>query len=296
MRNKILLAASLSVVMLSCEKERNAADSTSNDTTMNETAVVEKKSLRVKGPSGMLYVEESGAGGIPVVFTHSFGGSTTQWDNQQSHLKDERRVIAFDFRDHGKSEPPSDKKFTPEAMAMDISAVVDSLQLDRFVLVGHSMGGSASVAYAQAHPDRVAGLVLAGTPGKTPSEISKPVITSLESPSYQKVMDEYMKGLLANARPDVDSSVSHDFRQISKESSLAIIKSMFQYDPLPALKQYKGPVLIISSSREDKQPNTLAAQMPGANHKTIEGTSHWTQMDKPDEFNRLLDDFLKSIR
>jgi pimeloyl-ACP methyl ester carboxylesterase len=71
---------------------------------------------------------------------------------------------------------------------------------------------------------------------------------------------------------------------------------MFQYDPLPALKQYKGPVLIISSSREDKQPNTLAAQMPGANHKTIEGTSHWTQMDKPDEFNRLLDDFLKSIR
>jgi pimeloyl-ACP methyl ester carboxylesterase len=211
MRNKILLAASLSVVMLSCEKERNAADSTSNDTTMNETAVVEKKSLRVKGPSGMLYVEESGAGGIPVVFTHSFGGSTTQWDNQQSHLKDERRVIAFDFRDHGKSEPPSDKKFTPEAMAMDISAVVDSLQLDRFVLVGHSMGGSASVAYAQAHPDRVAGLVLAGTPGKTPSEISKPVITSLESPSYQKVMDEYMKGLLANA----DQTLTHRCHTIS---------------------------------------------------------------------------------
>jgi pimeloyl-ACP methyl ester carboxylesterase len=263
---------------------------------MNLTTVEVKKSHRINGPSGMLYVEESGTGGIPVVFAHSFGGSTTNWDNQVEHLKDERHVITFDFRDHGRSEAPADKRFTADAMAEDIGAVVDSLKLDRFVLVGHSMGGSAAIAYVNKHPDRVAGVVLAGTPGKTPAEQSKQVIASLESEAYQDVMDQYMKQLLVNAKPEVDSVIMNDFRKLSKETSLSIIKGMFQYDPLPALKEYEGPLLIISTTREDKQPNTLAAQMPKLDHQSIDGTSHWTQMDKSDEFNRILDDFLKTVR
>jgi pimeloyl-ACP methyl ester carboxylesterase len=87
-----------------------------------------------------------------------------------------------------------------------------------------------------------------------------------------------------------------DFKKLSKETSLSIIKGMFQYDPLPALREYEGPLLIISTTREAKQPNTLAAQMPKLDHQSIDGTSHWTQMDKPDEFNRILDDFLKTVK
>jgi pimeloyl-ACP methyl ester carboxylesterase len=296
MKCKILFAVSILGIIFSCTQEKKAVRLTSTDTTMNLTTTVAKKSHRAKGPSGMLYVEESGTGGMPVVFAHSFGGSTTHWDNQVEHLRDKRRVVTFDFRGHGRSEPPSDKQFTSGSLAEDINAVADSLKLNRFVLVGHSMGGSAAVAYAKAHPDRVAGLVLASAPGKTPPEQSKPIIASLQSPAYQKVMDQYMNQLLENAKPEVDSAVMRDFRAISKESSLAIIRSMFEFDPLPALKEYKGPVLVITSSREDKQPNTLSSQMPKLDHQSIEGTSHWTQMDKPGEFNRILDDFLKTVK
>jgi pimeloyl-ACP methyl ester carboxylesterase len=295
MKIKILLAVSGLGILLSCGRETGTADSTANDTTMNVTTV-EKRSHEIKGPAGKIHVEENGTGGIPVIFLHSFGGSTAHWDKQVEHLMEERKVIAFDFRDHGKSDPPADKKFDPDAMAEDVSVVVDSLALDKFVLVGHSMGGSAAIAYANMHPERVAGLILSGTPGKSSPEQTRPIVASLESDAYQKVMDEYMKGLLADAQPEVNTTVSKDFRRISRESSLAIIKSMFEYDPLPALQAYKGPVLIITSSREDKQPNTLAKQNPDTKHETIEGTSHWTQMDKPEEFNRLLDNFLKSIR
>jgi pimeloyl-ACP methyl ester carboxylesterase len=121
-------------------------------------------------------------------------------------------------------------------------------------------------------------------------------VGALKTDAYQNVMDKYMNGLLENAQPEVNSTVSREFQKISKETSISIIESLFKYDPLPDLKAYKGPVLIISSARENTLPNTLYSQMPDIEHKTIEGTGHWTQLDKPEEFNQILDDFLKKVK
>jgi len=84
-------------------------------------------------------------------------------------------------------------------------------------------------------------------------------------------------------------------KKLSKETTLDIIKAMFQFDPLPALNRYKGPTLIIATSRENKQSTALHHQVPGVEKKIIDGTSHWIQMDKPEEFNGLLDDFLRAV-
>ena len=80
-------------------------------------------------------------------------------------------VVAVDLRGHGRSEAPAAGDYAVESLAADIAAVVDALGLGRFVLVGHSMGGAAALAYADAHPERVAGLVLVGTPGKSSPEV-----------------------------------------------------------------------------------------------------------------------------
>ncbi len=82
--------------------------------------------------------------------------------------------------------------------------MADSLKLDKFILAGHSMGGSAAIAYAGRHPGKIAGLLLTGTPGKTPPEQSAPVIASLESEKYETVMEQYMKKLLTHAAPATD--------------------------------------------------------------------------------------------
>lgn len=263
---------------------------------MSTTASVENKTSRIKGPAGFLHVEQQGAGGIPVVFLHSFGGSTSHWKKQVDHLSDERQTVAFDFRGHGKSELPSDKNYAAEALAADIAPVVDDIGLNRVVLVGHSMGGTAAIAYAAQHPERVAGLVLAGTPGKSSPKQSSAVVASLQSEQYQKVMDDYMKQLLTDAKPDVNETVSMHFRAIKKDASIEIIRSMFEYDPLPSLNSYTGPKLIISTTREKSQPAALQNQMKDMPVKTLDGTSHWMQLDKPEEFNKILDDFLKTIK
>lgn len=111
-----------------------------------------------------------GAGGVPVVFVHSSAGSTAHWTPQLAHLRRTRRAVALDLRSHGQSASPPRDDYAVDSLAGDIAAVADGLKLKRFVLVGHSMGGAASLAHAGAHPERVAGLVVVGAPGKIPAE------------------------------------------------------------------------------------------------------------------------------
>lgn len=249
---------------------------------------------KIKTSWGEIYYEDSGEGGLPIVFVHSFGGSTLHWQAQVDYLKKNRRVITLDLRGHGRSDAPPKMEYAVDSLATDIVAVVDSLNINRFVLVGHSMGGAAVISYAGAHPQRVAGVVLAGTSGKSSQKEAKPIITSLESKDYEKVMDTYMKKLLTNAKPEVDALEKEGMKRLSKETSLSIIKSIFQFDPLVSLKRYTGPTLIIATP-EENQPNALYKQMPNIPLKIMTGTSHWMQMDKPDEFNQILDDFLKTV-
>ena len=251
---------------------------------------------KIKGEVGYIFIDDGGTGDFPLVFTHSFGGDISHWANQLSHLRETHRAVAIDFRGHGKSDAFLKSNFTAEAMANDIVAVVDGLDLDKFVLVGHSMGGSAAIAYTDLHTSRVVGLVLAGTPGKTPVEISKPVIASLQSDKYQQVMDDYMETLVINARTEVAIKVKEGVNKLSKEMSIKIIQSAIEFDPIKKLQRYPGPKLIIQTSNEQKQPNSLHKQVPDVPTKTIEGTSHWPQLDKPELFNQILDDFLNQIR
>lgn len=271
------------------EAERTVVDSAAGTVALRDDMVA--------GPAGVLHVDDGGSGsGIPVVFVHSFGGSSQHWAAQLAHVRDERRAVAFDLRAHGASAAPTSGDYSVDAFASDISAVVDSLDLQRFVLVGHSLGGAAALAYAGTHPDRVAGLLLVGTPGASIPEQSKPIITSLESDQYQSVMDDYMGRLTTGARPDVARQVDEGVRRLSRDQSISIIKGVFAYDPLTALRRYRGPVLSVSAAAEPEAPTALHNLEPTVKHETMAGTSHWMQLDAPDAFNALLDGFLREIR
>ena len=261
-----------------------------------ENTIVEKhiqKTERITGPAGKIHIEQHGEGGTPILFIHSFGGSTEHWTNQMKHLQ--TKTVAMDLRGHGNSETPANNDYAIESQVKDLEAVVNSLGLDKFILAGHSMGGSVAIAYAGKHPDKIAGLLLTGTPGKMPAEQAKPIITSLESDKYKMVMDDYMKKLLTNATPETKKMETEGMNKLDKEKSVSIIKENFAYDPLPAFKKYTGPKLIVDIAGMEAQPGSLHNAFPEVSYKTVSGTSHWIQLDKPDEFNKILDDFLKVV-
>ena len=250
--------------------------------------------MTITGPAGELYVDDAGSGsGVPILFLHSYAGTSAHWKAQLAHLRPRRRAVAMDLRGHGHSDKPPDGDYSVASIGEDIAAVVDALELRRFVLVGHSLGGAAAAAYVGKHPQRVAGLVLAGAPGKAAPEQAKQVMGALRS-DYDKTMAGYWGSLLADAQPEVRDALDAGMRSVDREASLAIISAIFDYDPLPALSGYDGAKLIIDTAHGEG-PTSLHKQMPDIKRKVIAGTSHWPHMDKPQEFNRLLDEFLAWI-
>jgi len=246
--------------------------------------------MTIDGPAGQLYVDDGGHAGLPVLLVHSFAGSTAHWKSQLSHLRQRRRAIAMDLRGHGRSDPPADGDYGVPQLARDIAAVADALELRRFVLVGHSLGGSAAAAFAGEHPGRLRGLVLAGTPGKTPAEMARKVLDGLRS-DYDKVMGGYSASLLAGAQAAVRDELEAQMQRVPREQAIAIVAAAFDFDPLPPLARYAGSKLIIDTPHGDG-PAALHAQLPDVTRKLVTGTSHWPQLDKPQEFNRLLDEYL----
>ena len=101
--------------------------------------------------------------GPPVVFVHGMIMSTTMWEPQMAALDDAFRTVAYDVRGHGHTGGSGRSAYSIELFADDLHALFEALDLDRAVVCGLSMGGTIAQAFAAAHPEKVAGLVLADT-------------------------------------------------------------------------------------------------------------------------------------
>lgn len=106
------------------------------------------------------YLEWGNAGASPLILLHGFTGHARTWDHVAAPLAERFRVLALDQRGHGGSDWAADGDYTIKAMAGDLEAFADALCPGPFTLVGLSMGGRVSIAYAGAHPGRVERLVL----------------------------------------------------------------------------------------------------------------------------------------
>lgn len=109
--------------------------------------------------------DEGPRDGLPIVLLHGSNADLHTWQPWVDALSKEYRVIRFDQRGHGLTGAGPDDDYSREAFVADIDAVADTLQLEQFMLGGNSMGGSHTVAYALAHPERLLGLVLVDAGG-----------------------------------------------------------------------------------------------------------------------------------
>ena len=188
-----------------------------------------------RGKSPCLGIDDGGSGGIPVIFLHSLAGNSSHWDAQLKHLRTNRRAVAFDLRGHGRSQPPKNGDYSIESQAGDVEVVSNYLGIERFVVVGHSVGGTIAIAYASSHPERVAGLLLADPSGdikRVPEAHFHQFLSALKSESYSNVIEDYYSQLLLGARPDVREKVLLDLRNTPHETVIGTLLSL-EYDRFP---------------------------------------------------------------
>jgi pimeloyl-ACP methyl ester carboxylesterase len=250
-------------------------------------------SRRVAGPEGKLAVDDGGSGDA-VVFVHSMAGNTRHWSGQLEPFRKSRRAVALDLRGHGKSEAPRNGEYSIEAQAEDVSAVADALGLERFSLVGHSMGAGVALAYAGAHPERVTHLLLADPIGdgtQTPEAEVRPFLEALGSPAYAEIIEGYWSSIAGSDGAVLDRLL-RDLRETPRETMVRGLHAVMAFDPKPALARFRGPTLAVITPANDF-PYSMHRLGTGLPHRVITGTGHWLQLERPEEFNRILERFLE---
>jgi pimeloyl-ACP methyl ester carboxylesterase len=247
---------------------------------------------RIAGPAGRLAVDDGGTGPA-VVFLHSLAGNGRQWSAQLEEVRRTRRGIAVDLRGHGRSEPPADGEYRIEAQVPDLDAVADAMQLERFALVGHSFGAGLALEYAASQPARVTHLVVADPIGDgtgTPDAEIRPFLEALDSPAYTETIEGYWSSI-AGSDGAVLERLLADLRATPREAVVRGLHAVMAYDPKPALARLRVPTLAVVTPANDF-PYSMHKLGSGLPHRVVEGTGHWLQIERPGEFNRIVDQFL----
>ena len=208
-----------------------------------------------------LHVEPHGSGAPPIVFTHGFARDAGAWDRQVKDLAADHFVVTWDLRGHRHSPAP-DGDYTREAALADLRSVVDLARADGrgpAVLVGHSLGGYLSLAYALGAPETVAGMVLLSTgPGfRNPDSMV----------SYNRGIGKMAAaaGIPANA---AEVGVHRDSMVIDRLAEITCPVVMISgVDDLPI---YRTGVTYLSQ------------RLPSATLVEIEGAAHEPHLDRPE--------------
>jgi pimeloyl-ACP methyl ester carboxylesterase len=260
--------------------------------TARPTAPAARESISlIEGGAGRLRVSDGGKGGTPVVFAHGLASDLEVWRAQLEHLRASRRVVAYDQRGHGGSEPARDGSYSIEALADDLDRVVSALGIDRFVLVGHSMAGEVITAYAERHPEKLVGLIYVDAVGDVsgaPAEVK--AWFNQRPPDYgpAQVRAEFSEILGPKARPQTREYVLASASRTAPATILAIRQAMGAYAPGAGLARYTGPRVAIEAEGNEA-PFLASRSIPGVTRTTLPNVSHWLMMDDPEGFNRAMD-------
>jgi pimeloyl-ACP methyl ester carboxylesterase len=251
--------------------------------------------MRIQASAGRIYVDDVGISDCPVVFVHSLAGESLQWAEQLAHVRARGCGIAYDLRGHGRSDPPTDGDYSLEACADDLQAVLDAVGVDRAILVAHSLGGAIATVFAAAHPERVEGLLLVDSVGDqrlAPDEMQQ-FLVALDSQHYDQVIHDYWKQIAGND-PVIRERLMRSLDRTPKAAVVGMLWALQRTDLSQAITTFTKPKLAVVTPYNDF-PFALHRIDPTMRAIVIEGTGHWLHMEKPDEFNAILEEFVARV-
>jgi len=146
---------------------------------------------------------DSGEGNA-IVFLHGFLENKTMWDIYVSELSKKKRIIAIDLLGHGETESLGYVQ-TMEENADVVNEVLSKLKIRKAILVGHSMGGYVSLAFAELYPEKMKGLVLLNSTSKE------------DSPERKKNRDRAIKAVKKDYETFIRLSIANLFSEENRE-------------------------------------------------------------------------------
>ena len=250
----------------------------------------------LSGPAGTLAVEEHGHGPLPVLLVHGMAGEGGFWSSTIRALGPTHRLIVPELRGHGRSAQPVDGDYSIEGCAGDLAAVIDGLELERVVLVGHSYGASVAMATAAQMPGRVAGMVLldpAGDFSYVPPEALAGFLAGLDHEAhYTDTVEGAFDVALEGASAETERRVRAAILAAPRPMIRTMYHSLLRFKPLAALDGYSGSLLLVTAPA-NAASFALHELRPQAPRKAIAAVSHWMMLDHPKAVAQVLHEFLR---
>ncbi|MET7317066.1 alpha/beta hydrolase [Streptomyces thermoviolaceus] len=241
---------------------------------------------------------------LPLVLVHGHPFDRTMWAPQLAAFSPERRVVAPDLRGYGAS--PVVPGITPPArFAQDIEELLDELKVDTFVLAGLSMGGQIAMECYRQFPQRIRGLVLADTFAAPETDEGKRARNAMADRLLREGMRGYAdevldRMVLSDADPRVREHVHRMMTATAPEGAAAALRGRAERpDYRQLLTRVTVPALVVVGAEDTYTPVTDAEEMhralPDSTLHVVEGAAHMPNLERPDEFNRVLGMFLRRL-
>ena len=229
-----------------------------------------------------IYYEVHGEG-EPLLLLHGGLGSSDYWPDQLGPFSERYRVIAMDSRGHGRSTF-DDTPISYDLMTSDVIGLLDHLGVEKTDVLGWSDGGVIGLNMAIHHPGRV-GKVIAYGANYSPAGVREDIMENERFLAYVgRATADYQKLSPAPGR---------------WEEFMGNLGNMWATEPTftaEELGSITAPVLVFAGVEEEgireEHTRELASLIPSADLVLMEGTGHFAHLDKPEEFNQVILDFL----
>jgi pimeloyl-ACP methyl ester carboxylesterase len=300
MQNLITLF-SAAVTLLACSVSIAAPPVAAPDVPAKPSPAVETGEATSRDGLRIAY-DDRGTGETTVVFIHGWCGSRSVWKHQLDVFARDYRVIAIDLGGHGASGIERET-WTVLGLAHDVRAVIEAADVERAILVGHSMGGPVSVEAARLMPDRVIGVVgidtMQNAEMQWPEAAAARVVAAFEA-DYEGSMRVLLGSMI---HPDADDAITDWVVAESLETDHAVAMALMSDFPHIDLRELFGAVDIPIRCVNAKagpgwgQPTLVEQNQQYGDYDAtfIDGVGHFPMLEAPDRFNVALRATLASI-
>lgn len=249
-----------------------------------------------------IHLKDNGTGNPALVFLHYWGGSSRTWDGVAGELAGQYRTLAIDHRGWGDSDAP-EHGYAIADLANDAQGVVEALNLPRYVLIGHSMGGKVAQLLASRRPAGLAGLALVAPSPPSPTVLPDGQRAAMSHAYDTRESIEWVLDHVLTAKP-LDpirrEQVINDSLRGAASAKEAWPNAAMPEDITAEVSAINVPVMVIAGEddqvdRVETLRTELLPRIANARLHVLPGTGHLSPLEVPSALAALIRAFVAEL-
>jgi len=239
-----------------------------------------------------------------LVFVHGWSCDSRYWREQVPYFAGKYKVVAVDLAGHGHSSQ-NRKIYSVESFGQDVNAVMEDLDAKKVILIGHSFGGEIVAEAARLAPERVIGIIGVDTLHNLEESFSREEASKLMGlegfkKDFKSSVKTFVEPMMAaGVEPELKKWIIDDMSSAPPGVGISALEeytgTIADKEMINVFKEVKAPVICINA---DLWPTNIEANrryMQSFDVKIMKGAGHFLMLERPEEFNKLLNRSIEEI-